>query len=63
MGLQLPRGRPAEIHDRQRAVSEIKIQNGGLEAVRRFFVFENQFNFYSPSSLLCGITVPFPSAK
>jgi hypothetical protein len=32
----LPRGRPAEIHDRQRAVSEIKIQNGGLETVRRF---------------------------
>jgi hypothetical protein len=36
VGLLEPRGRPAEIHDRQRAVSEIKIQNGGLETVRRF---------------------------
>jgi hypothetical protein len=36
VGLLEPRGRPAEIHDRQRAVSEIEIQNGGLETVRRF---------------------------
>jgi hypothetical protein len=36
VGLLEPRGRPAEIHDRQRAVSGIKIQNGGLETVRRF---------------------------
>jgi hypothetical protein len=38
VGLLEPRGRPAEIHDRQRAVSGIKIQNGGLETVRRFFL-------------------------
>src|SRR5271154_2918844 len=53
MGLQLPRGRPAEIHDRQRAVSEIKIQNGGLETVRRFFVFENEFIFAVYLVLAC----------
>ncbi len=47
MGLLEPRGRPAEIHDRQGAVSEIKIQSGGLETVRRFFVFENEFYFCS----------------
>jgi hypothetical protein len=43
MGLQLPRGRPAEIHDRQSAASEIKIQNGGTVSSPPFFVFENQF--------------------
>ena len=42
MGLQLPRGRLAKIHDRQRTVSEIQIQTGGLETVRRFFVLENE---------------------
>jgi hypothetical protein len=44
MGLLEPRGRPAEIHDRQRAVSGIKIQNGGLETVHRFLF--SGINFY-----------------
>lgn len=40
MGLFQPRGRPAEIHHQQGPVSESKIQNGGLETVRRFYALK-----------------------
>jgi len=50
-----------QFSNEQRSVSEIKIQNGGLETVRRFFVYTNLM--CRTISMICLITVKFVSAS